>query len=439
MTELSDLYAGHIGTVRRHFDAALERAGLEHVVIAAGNLHGIFLDDMEYPFKVNPHFKYWAPVTDNPHCYVIYTPGEQPIMLFYQPVDFWHKPADAPTDFWTREFDLRLIRTAAEAAEHLPDDRVGTAYIGEDKAEAKRLGLAKINPKPMLDYLHYHRAWKTDYEQACLRAATRRGVKAHRAAEAAFREGRSEYEIHMAYLLAAAHNEHELPYGNIIALNQNASVLHYQHQARHVPENVHSFLIDAGAQFHGYASDITRTYSRKDDEFAELIQALDAAQQELCAMAKPGLNYPDMQAAAHAHVGRLLKEFGFLDLPAEDAVAHGLTRHFFPHGVGHFLGLQVHDAGGFAADDKGGSIAQPKDQPALRLTRTVGPGQVFTVEPGLYFIEPLLAELKDSAHAKHVNWGKVDAFRAYGGIRIEDNVIVTEEGCENMTRAAFAD
>ena len=84
-------------------------------------------------------------------------------------------------------------------------------------------------------------------------------IKQRRARSAA---GASEYEINMAYISASGLTENELPYPNIVALNSNSAVLHYQNQARTVPAEVRSFLIDAGAQFHGYASDVTRTYSR---------------------------------------------------------------------------------------------------------------------------------------------------------------------------------
>ncbi|MGZ8797894.1 MAG: M24 family metallopeptidase, partial [Thermoanaerobaculia bacterium] len=100
--------------------------------------------------------------------------------------------------------------------------------------------------------------------------------------------------------------------------------------------------------------------------------------------------------------------------------------------------LQVHDVGGFLKDALGACIPKPEGHPYLRLTRVVEASHVFTIEPGFYFIEPLLAELKASENAKYVNWKKVDDFRRYGGIRIEDDVVVTNTGHDNLTRDAFA-
>lgn len=439
-TELAALYPEHIGAVKRRFDAALAAAGREAVLVHAGAPHVQFLDDNPYPFKVNPLFKYWAPVTDNPDCFIHYRPGETPRLLFFRPVDFWHKPADPPEAFWTAHFDLRLVADRAAARRELPASLADCVFLGEWDPAFAAWGLRErnANPPTLLDHLHYHRAWKTAYEIACMREANRLAAAAHRAAEAAFRAGESEYAIHLAYLAACGHNEHQLPYGNIIALNEHAAVLHYQHQARRAPEARRSFLIDAGAQFHGYASDITRSHAAGDNAFAELIAAMEEVQQALCERVRPGLDYPELQTATHREVARLLAEFGILKGSADGAVENGLTRTFFPHGVGHYIGLQVHDVGGRQADERGTPLPPPEDQPFLRLTRRVEAGQVFTVEPGLYFIEPLLAELERSPLAAEVNWERIEHFRPFGGVRIEDDVAVTETGHENLTRAAFA-
>jgi Xaa-Pro dipeptidase len=200
---------------------------------------------------------------------------------------------------------------------------------------------------------------------------------------------------------------------------------------------LHSFLIDAGASYNGYASDITRTYSREKDEFAELIDAMNTMQLELCDMIKPGLDYKEVHFAAHRKVGDILHRFGFIDVDGDTAFAKKLTTPFFPHGVGHYLGLQVHDVGGFSKDRTGATIPKPEGHPYLRLTRVLEPKFVFTIEPGVYFIESLLSDLRKSDDAKHVKWDKVDSFRKFGGIRIEDDIVVTESGFENLTRPAF--
>jgi Xaa-Pro dipeptidase len=434
---LSALYPAHIRTVRERTDQALAEAGFDALVIAAGSLRMQFLDDNPYPFKVNPHFKWWVPIVDNPNCFVVYQPGNKPTLVYYQPVDYWYKPAGAPQGFWVDQFDVRVIGEAEHASQYFPAGRV--AVIAED---AGTIAGASMNPEPLMQRLHFERSWKTDYEIECVRQANVRGARGHRAAERAFRDGESEYEIHLAYLRASDQTEEEIPYSNIIALNENASVLHYtQHERQRVDATRrHSFLIDAGAAVNGYASDITRTYSSNGDEFAELIAAMDEMQQSLVAQIAPDVNYPDVHMSAHRGVAGIVVRFDFVrGLDAEGVVEKRISSTFLPHGVGHFLGLQVHDVAGFAANAHGATLAKPEGHPYLRLTRKVQPRMIFTIEPGLYFIESLLAELRKSDNAKYVNWEKVDAFRKFGGIRIEDDLVVTESGRDNLTRAAFAE
>jgi hypothetical protein len=198
MDKLASLYRDHIAAVKKRHDRALAATGYDAVIIFAGALRYQFLDDNSYPFKVNPHFKQWVPVVDNPQCFVVYTPGEKPKLVFYQPVDYWYKPAETPRGWWVDQFDISVITDPDQAKQYFPRGRQ-TALIGEwsDPFEGK------INPEPLLNHLHWERSWKTDYEIECMRIANISGARGHRAAERAFREGQSEYEIHLAYLRAA--------------------------------------------------------------------------------------------------------------------------------------------------------------------------------------------------------------------------------------------
>ena len=116
----------------------------------------------------------------------------------------------------------------------------------------------------------------------------------------------------------------------------------------------------------------------------------------------------------------------------------GVTSAFFPHGLGHLLGIQVHDVGGHQENEAGGTIDPPSGHPFLRLTRTLEEGNVLTIEPGLYFIEPLLRQWRETGDIKAINWDKVEALSPFGGIRIEDNIVVTDGVPLNLTRDAFA-
>lgn len=268
--------------------------------------------------------------------------------------------------------------------------------------------------------------------------AARLGAVAHTAAEDAFREGLSEYDIHQRYCMSVQMVDAELPYGNIVALNKHSAVLHYQAHEQQAPEDSRSFLIDAGATVHGYACDITRTYAADKGEFADMISAMDSMQQNLCKAVVEGLDYRDLHLTAHMDIAGILKDFQIINISAEDAVTSGLSSVFYPHGLGHYLGLQTHDVAGLIADVDGTPIPRPEGHPFLRLTRTLEAGNVLTIEPGLYFIEPLLRQWRATGEIAAINWGKVEALAPFGGIRIEDDIVVTDAAPLNLTRDAFA-
>jgi Xaa-Pro dipeptidase len=434
---MNTLYAAHLEIQRRHTEGALAATGFEALAIYAGGLRMQFLDDQPYPFKVNPHFKLWTPLPEAADCWIVYRPSQPLQLVFLQPLDYWYKPPQMPSDFWTAHFQIEVIREASAAKAYVAG-LPRCAFIGEWQAEFADWGFADRNPEALLNRLHYARASKTEYELECMRRASQMAACAHRAAEAAFRAGASEYEIHMAYVRASGQTENELPYPNIVALNTNAAVLHYQNQERTAPAELKSFLIDAGAQFNGYAADVTRTYSRHEDEFAALIGAMDQLQLELCSQVRAGVDYADIHLDAHVRIGKALREADLITVAGEDAAASGLTRVFFPHGIGHLLGLQVHDVAGFAVTPDGKRKERPQGHPYLRLTRTLEPGFVVTIEPGLYFIDTLLDQARASALGQQINWRQVERFKPYGGIRVEDNVACTQGEPENLTRPAFA-
>ena len=434
-SSLASLYPDHLNTLRERADKALALAGFDHLLIAAGMPLRKFLDDQDQPFVASPHFKHWLPLTDAPGSWIVYTPGSKPKLIFLQPRDYWHVVPDVPQGYWIEYFDIVIVRTAAEAVAQLPSGQravIAAGYAAMDSVEAN-------NPQVLLDYLHWYRSYKTPYELELMREASRLGTRAHRAAEQAFRAGESEFGIHMAYLAAARQNDAELPYASIVALSEHGAVLHYTNFDRTPPAQSRSFLIDAGASAAGYASDITRTYAGANvSEFQALIDSVDAAQQGFVAKVRAGQSYPELHIHAHHMLAEVLREHGFIRMSAESAVTSGVTSTFLPHGLGHPIGLQVHDVAGFQQNERGGTISRPDGHPYLRMTRALEPGMVVTIEPGLYFIDMLLAELRDKPVSADINWAKVDAFRQYGGIRIEDDVVCTDGVPENLTRDAFA-
>jgi len=433
---LARLYPSHLETVKKRFDMALAAAGFDAVAIFAGGLHTLFLDDMDYPFRVNPHFKNWLPLSQAHNSFLAHVPGHKPVLVYYQPEDYWYLPPAPPSGYWTEHFDIRVIKRPEDAPGALPIAR-RCVFLGEWQERFKNWGFADVNPEVLLNPLHYTRAVKTDYELECMRRANVLSAKGHRAAEQAFRTGASEFEIHTAFCAASGQTDNQMPYGAIIAINENAATLHYQYWNHDKSAHRHAFLIDAGTQVNGYASDVTRTYSSQPDEFQSLIDALDKEQQVLVRKVKPEVDFKALHLDAHQAIARLLHDFEFIKLPPEDMVAKGISSAFLPHGLGHLLGLQTHDVGGFMASPRGDAIPKPDGHPYLRMTRVLKENYVVTIEPGLYFIPSLLQKLRQGEYSGVVNWPKVDAFRKYGGIRIEDNVVAKSGGPENLTRDAF--
>ena len=435
-TSLDQLYEPHLQTLMQRTEKSLERSGFDAVVIQAGVPPMQFLDDQDYPFKVNPHFKAWVPILDNPRCILVFAPGSRPKVLFHQPSDYWHKAAALPQAPWTAAVDMIAMDDPSKAG-HLWAKLGRVAYIGpEGFAPGSEPG--SLNPPALLTRLHFDRAVKSGYELECMRRANELAALGHRAALAAFRSGASEYEAHMRYLEACAQREEEMPYNNIVAYNENSAVLHYQHLERSRPTSLRSFLIDAGAQYRGYASDITRTYPAAPGRFSDLVAALDAAQRLLCDEVVPGRDYRDVHLTAHRVLGDVMQRIGLTRLSGQDALEAGVTGVFFPHGIGHLLGLQVHDVGGVMGDPQGQERKRPEGHPYLRLTRILEPGVVVTVEPGIYLIDTLLAAAHADQRRAHIDWGVVEELKPFGGVRIEDNVATTESRPENMTRDAFA-
>lgn len=435
-TDAHAQYREHLQNLTHRADKALQRGRFEHLLIPAGNAHVQVFDDIEYPFAVNPHFKTWVPVTQAPGSWIVYTPGQRPKLLFVQPKDYWHATPAAPSGEWVEHFDIEIIREPSAAKAHLPKEASRCAILGEPAAS---LGdYVPNNPQAVIDYLDYHRAVKTPWEISQMRQANRIAARAHRAAERAFRAGAGEFGIHLAYCMAAGQDATELPYSSIVALNENAAILHYTDRGRFPPPEVRSFLIDAGASHNGYAADITRSYAQEDDEFAALIQAVDKVQQSLCEKVSDGVDFRELHLQAHRELGGVLHEAGILKVSVDEALEKGITSTFFPHGLGHLIGLQVHDVGGLSASDAGGRVARPEGHPYLRMTRRLQNGMVVTIEPGIYFIDMLLEQLNSRGLGTSVDWHRINHFKPYGGIRIEDDVLCDADGAVNLSREAFA-
>jgi Xaa-Pro dipeptidase len=428
------LYAEHIAARQKTTEAALAACGFDALVLSSGAPFTYFADDQDAPLHENGHFAHWVPLR-GPHHLVVVRPGTKPRLVRVAPEDYWYEQAPLGSPFWADDFDLHEVGTPEEAWK-LAASAGRVAYIGDEpeRAQAAGVAAAACNPETLVARLNWERAYKSEYEVACLEEAEKMASWGHRAALAAFDQGASELEVHHAYLAAVRCTEAELPYPTIIGHDEKGAILHYT--GKRMQRDGRVLLIDAGARHLGYCSDITRTWTRKecDTRFRHLVKGMDKLQLELCDKVVPGLPYPDLHAAAHVLIGDLLHELGILRVTGEEAFDQGLTSPFFPHGLGHFLGIQVHDVGGRQKEPAGGIVPPPAKSPYLRTTRKIEEQHVFTIEPGCYFIEMLLRPHRNGPKAECFDWKQIDELTEFGGIRIEDNVLVTASGHRNLTR-----
>lgn len=431
-----ELYTQHIFEKSARFQTILEATGYQGIVVGSGETKMQFQDDMAYPFKANPYFREWVPLATRSGCYLQLIKGASKPRLFLLTVeDIWHTAPESLPEGFDQAF---------EVIEYANLDEIKTMLEGTNSAfinETNTLDIAAEdwNPPAVIHQIDYQRRGKTAYEQACVREANRCAVPAHRAAQQAFMAGASEVQIAAAYLAACDCRESEMPYGIIAGVNEHAAVLHH-HNLFKQPQTPRSFLIDAGVEVNGYASDITRTYAYDSgSDFAAMIELMNKKQLELCAEGGIGKSPVDIHMLSQHKIAEVLIDFDVLNMSAEEAVANDIAASFYPHGLGHHLGCNVHDKGSQLANAQGDILPPLEKYPKLRSGSPMVANQIHTVEPGLYFIPAYLDKLKAGEHAHLINWSRVDEFLPYGGIRIEDNIIVHADGSlENLTRDAFA-
>jgi Xaa-Pro dipeptidase len=432
--DLDRLYLAHVAALDVRVSRVLAACRWDALVILSGStVKRSQFDDQMWPLRPCPHFAYWVPLAE-PGCVLVFRPGHRPTLLRPDGDGLWERAAAPETEAFAEAFDVVRIQDSAAARAHLPPGRF--AVVAEDPTGAAAWGIdeSALCPPTLLRALDELRATKTPYEVACVAEANRRARAGHEAVRDAFRGGDvSELKLHLLFLEATSQDDPETPYKNIVALGEHASTLHHVAYGRAAPRAAaESLLVDAGATCRGYASDVTRTWVKGQgaaaSAFAQLVSGLDRAQQELCASVQVGMPYEELHDESHRRIAVILRDAGILRASTEEAVAGGLTRAFYPHGLGHSLGLQTHDVGC--------ALRPPRaDNPFLRNTSDVAVGQVFTIEPGIYFIGGLLAKLRaDPRWGSAVDWKLVDALTPLGGARTEDDLVVLENGARNFTR-----
>ena len=286
-----------------------------------------------------------------------------------------------------------------------------------------------------------NRVIKSEEEILLLRHVNDITSDAHIEVMRAAKPGMFEYQLESIFLHHCYYNGgcRMAAYASICGCGPNGSVLHYGHAGapndRRI-ENGDMLLLDMGTELRCYCSDVTCSFPCSIDgkftaEQRLIFDTVSLCQQNVMKAMAPGVQWADMHEIAYRTICERLTEAGLLRGPLEDMMEANIASFFMPHGLGHLIGCDTHDVGGYP---EGTERDARRGFKSLRMQRPLLAGMVLTVEPGVYFIDLLLDELLTSPATKAFAVAEeVNRFRGFGGVRLEDSVLVTETGVQNLT------
>ncbi|MBI5597091.1 MAG: aminopeptidase P family protein [Elusimicrobia bacterium] len=403
------------------------------LILLAGGREVIRNYDVSYVFRQGSDFL-WLTGVEEPGCALLLDPKRRTSALYMPRIDDHHRvweghvpsPAEA-----RRLYGVERVAFTDELPKALKKARSGhrRAYANEAALKSWGSSLKGLKPAPavLTDALEELRAVKDAGEVALMRRANEVSGAAHVAVMRGARAGMREYQVQALFDSAclAAGLKH-LAYPSIVAAGDNGAVLHYR-KNNAVLKAGQLLLIDAGAENGGYAADITRTFpvsARFTRRQADAYDVVLATQKALINAAKPGVNSADWHVLSMRLIAEGLRDLGLLRGSTDALVETGAVRLFYPHSIGHLLGLDVHDG-------LGGSkrkLPNPTKVP-VRFVARLEAGMAVTVEPGVYFISALLeSKAQYDKHKDLVDFARARSWLGLGGIRIEDDIIVRAKG-----------
>ena len=395
--------------------------------------------DFEFPFRQESNFWYLTGVNEPEyHMVMDIKSGEYHLFAPKRDAQFavWHGKIKS-RDQIQEEYEPNKLHYSNDILSVMKSFNPSVIYcLDEEQAEfVEDLNRDfTVETDTLQDAITYCRCIKTEHELERMREAAHVNNMAHLEVMKSIKPGMYEYEAKAIFDFHQ--NKHGLlqpAYTGIHAGGTNSAILHYVENSEKIKDG-DLYLIDAGYECEGYASDVTRTYpanGRFSGDQAAIYQIVLDALNKSIENVKPGVKVEDLHLGASRIILHGLKEIGVVTGNVDEMMENNIFALFFPHGLGHFLGLDTHDVGGYP---KG---VERIDRPGikfLRVRRELMPGMVITIEPGIYFIPALLKPaLENADQAKYLNADKVEKLMNFGGIRIEDNLVITEEGYENLT------
>jgi len=412
---------------------ALRRALPDGLTLLAGGVEVARNNDVNFVFRQKSDFLYLTGVPEAGYA-VLLDPKRGRDTLFIPKVDaryrVWEGHVPEPPEA-RRRFGFREARYLDELPAALKLARRGyrTCYADGDAVHRFPKSLRGLRPKPapLREALEELRACKTEGELQRLRRANQISGEAHRAVMAQARPGMREYELQAifeAHCLSRGLKHQGYP--PIVAAGKNGAVLHYRNNDAKLAKG-ELLLIDAGAECDGYSADITRTFpvgGRFSRRQRDIYSVVLEAQEQCIERSRAGVVSGDLHLHSMSVLAEGLRSLGFLRGSTEELVVGGAVRLFYPHGLTHMLGLDVHDC-------MGGQRRQLKspDHVRLRFNARLEPGFVITMEPGVYFTAALLNDpAMRKRYGRQVNFKLAESFLDFGGVRIEDDVLIRPSG-----------
>lgn len=409
------------------------------IYMKGADLHYRYDTDYEFPFRQESNFWYLTGANE-PDFHLIFDLNTHEYHLFVPKRDanyaVWHGRVKTMEQY-QEEYEPDHLHWDAKLPEILKELDPDRIYcLNEEQAEyiEEFDRQTPIDLDSLEEALTHCRVFKTEWELDQMREAARINDIAHTEVLRSLEPGKYEYELKAVF--DYHHIQHGLmqdAYNGIFASGSNSAILHYVENNRQIQDG-DLFLIDAGFEYEGYASDYTRTYPANGTftkDQATVYQAVLDAQKQVIEDIEPDVGMEDLHIKSAEIMMQGLVDAGIVNGQIEDLMENDIFALFFPHGLGHFLGLDTHDVGGYP---KG---VERIDRPGikyLRARRSLQPSMVLTVEPGIYFIPALLKPaLEDETKSQFLNESRLKELFDFGGVRIEDNIIVTEEGYENLT------
>ena len=411
----------------------LNAMGPDAVAIFVGGRLAVRSADTEYPFRQDSDFWYLTGF-DHPDAVAILSTRDGPdFSLFVQ-------PRDPAAETWTgfrpgvegavSDYGAERAHPRKELLEKLPDLLRGAQRIyhtlGRDgEIDARIIGLQDeirrqsrggilpaneiVDPRLLVHEMRLH---KSDEEIQLMQRAADISCEAHHRAARLTQPGRHEYELEAALAHTFRSRGGTGPaYGSIVGSGVNGTILHYIRNDQKLAQG-ELVLIDAGVEVEGYASDVTRTYpvgGRFESAARDLYEVVLAAQLAAIEVSRPGKTLPEIHSVALRILCEGMLTLGILRGSVDEVIESEAYKPYYMHGTSHWLGLDVHDVGAYVTRDQAG-----KTRP-----RPLCKGMVYTIEPGLY-----IAANDPNAP---------EAFKGIG-IRIEDDIVVTEDGILNLNR-----